>query len=72
MLIPSKEERMIFSPSTVNSFGELKRGGLGEIQRNVWFGIADKGNVHEGEAYLKPEKWIIIALYVDLSLVLSP
>lgn len=60
MLIPSKEERMIFSSSTVNSFGELKRGEGrremgGEIQRNVWFGIADKGNVHEGEAYLKPE-----------------
>lgn len=52
MLIPSKE-RMIFSPSTINSFGELKGGG--RIQTNVWFGIADKENVQEGEAYLKPE-----------------
>lgn len=45
---------MIFSPSSANSLGELRVGG-GEIQRNVWFGIADKGNVHGGKAYLKPE-----------------
>lgn len=56
MLIPSKEERTIFSPSTVNSFGELKEGvGDKKESLNVWFGIADMGNVHEEEAYLKPE-----------------
>lgn len=54
MLIPSKKERMIFSPSTISSSEELKGVG-GKIQRNVWFGIANKENVHEGEAYLKPE-----------------